>query len=414
LALVFMQQNRKPETADEVIEEVAAADSADNDAEDKTVIVIPGMTDGAAAPAAAESPVAEAKPEKKPEASEEKVSEVKRPATEVIVKKRPPVKTSDSTLVTFTVMDLSRPEYLRKAVGLLEWREANLSDGKQFLEKVDQMWSELCYPETEKERALFKKIMIIFSGMDEQYRCIASRENLRQEHSKLVAQDVAKDAEQKAADRQRESERQKLQQEIDRQTRENQLLLQKNEQAMRKRADSLKGEVDLLLIDCVMAMRNSAISGDNKVLEQALKRANDFIANQKVFSPADAKTIREFKALLPQLTKEQKQMREYFKRMLSINEKLNLRILFAYGTELLCGITPGELKYRAGKEVKVLKYDQALPRTRKTLFEVLGKRGKIAHAEFYSDIFHGKRPQDKVVPKGLWKTIWPVVKKSFK
>jgi hypothetical protein len=241
-----------------------------------------------------------------------------------------------------------------------------------------------------------------------------ARADFRKKHLELVEQDIAKEAEQKAIDRQRESERQKLQQEIARQTSENQRLLQENEKKMRARADSIKGEIALLTVECVKAMRESAISGDTKVLDQAFANANNFIANQKVFTSDDAKMIRTFKAALPKMAAEQKHMRQVFRKIQQINEKHNIRILFAKGTELLYDVVPGELKYRSGGKVMTLKYDNAIPRTRATLFQIMERRGKIKNAEFYSDVFHGKRPQDKVVPQGVWKSIWLDAKNAFR
>ena len=419
--LALTQKDRKSPVAQEVVEEESELDAAAKES-------VPTETSESEEAVSYEKPKEEpvtveipaeveiTSDEQKSDSTTDETTfdEPETPQPQVVPVQRRKVATSESTFSTFKVMDLSRDEYIRRATELLEWRNANQGADEQFLQKVDQQWAYLCIPETERELKLFQQIAVTFSSIDEQYRCIDLRQKLRQEHLALAAQDLARENEQKEIDRQREIARQKMQQEIDAKNQDNKRLQQEDEQRVRQRAATIKGEIDLLTVECVKAMRISAISGDNKPLEKALLNARTFINNQKTFSTSDAKAISNFKALLPKLVEEQKVMHRNFRRMLATNEKRNVNILLEYGTGLLCKVTPGELTLSVGNKMQTLKYDQALPRTRTTLFQVFEKRAGVKNAEFYSDILHNKRPQDKVVPKGVWKTIWPVVKDSFK
>ena len=321
--------------------------------------------------------------------------------------------TSEDTLEIFTVPDLSRAEYVSQVQSLLEWRLANQGRDAEFLQKVDSAWPNLNYPETEREFGLLSELMTSVSAVDEQMRCAAARESMRNEHIMTVETAKKRFEELKNQEIKLANERRLQQQEIARQTLENQRLQQEIEKEQQKRAASIKEEAHEQFVKCVKAMIQTAIDGDEKRFNDAMTLAKSFTQSQKTFSQADAKTIQNLKSKLNSLSKEKDNLRKILQRMQRVDEKRNIRILMERGTALLLGIKPGKLVYRGenGKPME-LEYRNALSRTRQSLFMALEKL-KFSNAEFYSDILHGKRPDDNKVPGGFWKSVWPEIKTAL-
>ncbi|MBE6377158.1 MAG: hypothetical protein E7050_11975 [Lentisphaerae bacterium] len=309
---------------------------------------------------------------------------------------------SKASLMTYIRPDFSRPEYVETAQNILNWRNVNQSNDKnlEFMQKVDQAWSLLCRPETEKEYNLLSEIMLRYYGIDELQRCKTARDSLREIHLKAVADAKAVFDEQQNQDVKAAAERQRQLDEAAQMAKENARLAQETAVLAKKRENVLKKEADEILYECLPAMVDSAITGDPSGFDAAMKKAGLYVANIKTFTPGEAKVVKDLEVLLASLPTEYNKLRAVFDQILKIK---NFRILLARGSVQITEIRSGTL---IGQGKQELSYKELVPRSRQTLFIVL-KDKKISNPEFYSDMFHRKTPDKSVIPDGFWKKVWP-------
>ncbi len=321
---------------------------------------------------------------------------------------------SEATYKKYELPDLSRQEYLDRARKLIEWRISNQDKNEEFLAKVDEEWDYLRYPVSDKEYALLNEVMGMFSGLDERYRCAGARAKMRVAHLAKIEEDKKRQDE---FERRGRLDREALlrdKQEQERQEAGSAKLKAEADKQNRAHLNSINAEVDRLLINCLVALHEGAVSGDDKKLKQEIAKAEIFIKNEKTFTADEKKAIMRLQGYLKRMPAERAALNKVFSRFFTIKPRHNIRLLPEKGsTVLLVQVKPGYLVCQDNdKKEVIIAYKKMSPRTRQTWLAVI-KKSKIANAEFYSDLLHLKKPDPKLIPKGFWKELWPLVEKGM-
>ncbi|MBO7327733.1 MAG: protein kinase [Lentisphaeria bacterium] len=321
--------------------------------------------------------------------------------------------TSASTLETFEVT--GRMEFLTAFDEIYQWRQKNLDANEEFLKKVDAAWGILSSPIFPREKEALDKIKTMFSASDELLRCAEDRNRLRREHIDNLAAAEKAYAEQKEKEAKAKAERELKQQEFERQARENARSRQEDAKRDQKRLMALGMELSKHMSKCVVLMRESLFTGNDQAFKDAVTAAKIFAKAAPSFNQNEAMLLRQYNQLLNSLESEKKKLGVIFAKFKSINGKSGIRVVLERGSAPLIGMTAGELVYRDNAKHRdvVLEYEKLIPRTRETLFVMLTQIMGIKDSEFYCDLFHRKRPEDKKVPAGFWKKVWPMVKNSL-
>ena len=309
---------------------------------------------------------------------------------------------------------MSRKEYLDRAQALIDWRMNNLSKNEEFLNKVDAEWSYLCYPVTEKEYKLLNQIMIMFSALDERYRCDEKRSKLRDIHFAQIEESKKRldELERKKRLEQEALTRDKKEQE--QQNAENAKLKAEAERQSKTGLTAIKAEADRYLIRCLKALRESALAGNDSKLKEEIAQAEIFIRTTRTFTAQEKNVLLQLQKTLRRMPAEYQALQKIFSRFFAIKARHHIRIVPAPGkpTVLITEIRPGVFVCRANDEEVIVDYKSMSVETRKTWLHHL-KRTKIPSPEFYSDLLHGKKPNIKLVPKGFWKDVWPIAEKGM-
>ncbi len=320
---------------------------------------------------------------------------------------------SRTTFQNYEKPDLSRPEYVALANGIIVWREANPVKDMEFLQKVDEAWDDLRYPQTPQEYQLLSRLMNMYSALDEFLRCEAAREKARAEHAAVIAAARQRQDELRRQLQQVQDQRRQQQQEQARQAAENAQIKADAERQQQAGVRSLQEQVAHYLGTCLAALYKSAHSGDDKALNEAIQQAVIYTDTVRTFSNSERKIITDFKAMLAVLPAECTKLKSFFDRFRRIDSRRGIRIIVGRITVPLLQIKPGELVYRDRfGESKTIVYKDMEERTRITLMRSL-ERLRIENYEFYSDLFHGQLPADSTVPDGFWKKVWPLAKKTM-
>jgi len=318
-----------------------------------------------------------------------------------------------ATFQRYEKPDLSRPEYLALAGEIISWREANPTKDAEFLQKVDNVWYQLRYPQTPAEYELLSRLMNMYSALDEEMRCKSARSQAREAHERVIAEARQRQEEVRQEAARLQEQRRLQQQEQARQAAENARIRAEAERQRQERENSVQNQVNHYLGICMTALYRSAFSGDMSALTEAINQATIFTDTVRTFSDAERKKITDFKALLATLPNECTKLKSFFDRFRNIRERRGIRIIVGRITVLLLQIKPGELVYRdRDGEVRTVAYKDMEERTRITLMRSFERLG-IENYEFYSDLFHGQLPADSVVPDGFWKNVWPVAKTTI-
>lgn len=274
------------------------------------------------------------------------------------------------------------------------------------------MWQAINAPETAKEYAELTKVKTLFSAIDEQLRCAADREKLRQAHLNRIAEAQRQIEEQRRLAEEAEQERRRRQEEVNRQAQDNARIQREAEAKKQERVAALKAETRRHLTACLAAMRGSAVSGDDAAFDAAVSEARVYLDSATAFSPEERQVIGVFRGVLNGMPAAKKTARENFVKMMSIRQSSNIRLLLPSGkTAPLVSIQPGKLTYLDPERKPVEMAANALPdRTKAALMSALTARAGVQNCEFYFALLHGLPPPGASIPSGFWKSIQPLLK----
>ncbi len=322
---------------------------------------------------------------------------------------------SSSTLENFEVT--GRAEVIGAFNELIKWREQNSdsSGDAEFLKKVDAAWMMLGNPVTELEHKLLQRLKKMFSAADES-RCAEFRRKLRQEHIEKLAAAESAYIEQKKREAAAAEEQKRRQLETEKQARESARIEKENQEKDRVRLTEITNNCNKLLRDCILSMREALISGNDATFVENVASAKTFLAATVAFNSKETQVIRQFKHSIDALNGEKKKLGVIFKQIQAINEDKQILVDVKEKKLLLVAAKPGILVCRdvVNYSDTDVEYSSITGIARKRLIIALTMNLKNnKYAEFYFDLFHKKPSDDKLVPAGFWRQVWPVVKSAF-
>ena len=336
-------------------------------------------------------------------------------STESVEENSQEMVTSASTLEEFEIT--GRREYMEAVSELFAWRGENQDANEELLKKIDELWPVLGYPVTPMEEKELIKIKMMFSSADEYIRCNVEREKLRKKHLADFAAAEAYFAEQKKAEAEAAEKKLLEQKEAERLAAESAKIHKENQEREKARLAEIVAGCKKQLNDCVVAMMNSLISENDEAFNEAIAAANIFVSYTATFNNNEKNALAQLRNNLNALKAEKKKLAGIFAKFRKIRREDNIRIDLKNGTSLLCEIKSGKLICYVDALMRESEQDyaKAADLTRMTLFMGLSHymRMNESQVEFYSDLFHRKRPADNKVPNGFWKRVWPLIKNSL-